>query len=790
MAMELSELVAFAKEKYQIDEQHKWSDFPGFSVLCHPETGKWLALLMRQWDTELGQELQRCDIKCGLDGIKEIRKPYLSAPIRMHGRNWVGVTFDESTEAEVIFQLFDRAVTRENKKGFTVVVDEKPESDGQIYGDTLLPFGNGVQRGFAGGKAEGKTVEGPSLGNGVRKELPKRFRIPNYSGDLSSMWDSFPLKGDKPSPGPAVSSSFDQLPQKGDVAPGEDRLFGVDSWSQSKDHTVIKSEFSARDVPVKILEMIRLYEYGDGSLSQKARNFYRQGKFMEDYEDDAPWKSELSRYLTTYHDLNIPQIRGYFTWRTAVRRGQFQPITASLAYMYLYELLCGIGTDSPEDTLLKMGTFEKEYIDVGFGNQGMRRNLRKWSLEYAVLHRLPLNIVLQYVDPAIVERDMALSVLRKPKDYTDNEVFSALATLEGKKLRDSFVLKIDEDKGKHLFSEMWRYLSDHYEADGRSIFAACFGDQRSYVWYPLANAVYYEEMEQGDREFFLNECRSYQLRDGIWTEKRYEELYFDRDKFHAIIHESDRLFRKYLKTGHYTKERPEEGWVTPYVQAVIEECKRGEIEAARPRIEVDFSGLERIRRDAIITRDSLLTEEDVVDNESPIIKEDVSDNESPMIKEDILDNVSPIIKEDVSDNENPIIKEYVNDNESPIIKENAIDNESPIIKEDGIDDDNPITDDEDYGAGGESRGKAPLSCRECGGLEPLHLQILSDLLSGQSVEDRIKEQRLMLSVVADRINEALFDDIGDNILECDDNRIILVEDYREDLIEVLGGQGE
>lgn len=55
--MELSELTAYASEKYQIREERKWADFPGFSVLCHPQTGKWVALLMRQWDTDLQRRL-------------------------------------------------------------------------------------------------------------------------------------------------------------------------------------------------------------------------------------------------------------------------------------------------------------------------------------------------------------------------------------------------------------------------------------------------------------------------------------------------------------------------------------------------------------------------------------------------------------------------------------------------------------------------------------------------------------------------------------------------------------
>ena len=62
--MELSDLIAYAWKKYHIREQHKWENFPGFTVLCHPDTGKWAALLMRQWDTDSGTEIQRCDLKC------------------------------------------------------------------------------------------------------------------------------------------------------------------------------------------------------------------------------------------------------------------------------------------------------------------------------------------------------------------------------------------------------------------------------------------------------------------------------------------------------------------------------------------------------------------------------------------------------------------------------------------------------------------------------------------------------------------------------------------------------
>ena len=44
----------------------------------------------------------------------------------------------------------------------------------------------------------------------------------------------------------------------------------------------------------------------------------------------------------------------------------------------------------------------------------------------------------------------------------------------------------------------------------------------------------------------------------------------------------------------------------------------------------------------------------------------------------------------------------------------------------------------------------------------------------------------MPAVVADTINEAFLDEIGDNILLCDGNTITVEEDYREDMLQMLG----
>ena len=74
-------------------------------------------------------------------------------------------------------------------------------------------------------------------------------------------------------------------------------------------------------------------------------------------------------------------------------------------------------------------------------------------------------------------------------------------------------------------------------------------------------------------------------------------------------------------------------------------------------------------------------------------------------------------------------------------------------------------------------------------LDETYVQVLLALMRGESAAELIREQYLMPSVVTDAINEALFDEIGDNVLECDGDEITLVEDYREELTLILNGEG-
>ena len=467
------------------------------------------------------------------------------------------------------------------------------------------------------------------------------------------------------------------------------------------------SGYHAREdiLPDRLRRMRRLYQFSRDPAGDRTRNFYQQAVYMQDYEDDVPWSGYFFSYFPTYQDMNTRQLRGYFSWRAGVRRGEYQPVSTSAAYIYVYELLNGIGCSSPEESLRKLKDFEHGFLDSGIGDAGMRKNLRRWMTEFAVIHALPPEAAQQYADPNLLQQDTALIILRTPEEHTDDDLFSALCFFGGAKIAQSPVAAAEDGRGRQLFSAVWREAASEAHS-GKDLFSLCFGERKKRRWYPLANAVYYQRNRYADTSYLLDEYRRFTCHHGIWEVDAYEKLYFDLTVIQGLLHAADLKLRRYLKTGRYLRERPEEKWALPYIESVIEADKKARIEASRPKITIDLSGLEQIRKDASATRDSLLTEEEL------------------------------FLEETFA--------------ETPDSAESSA----------GVPADFP--------------------------LDAVQFRILHLLLLGESAKALIEAQHLTPSLAADQINEALYDEIGDIVLSCEDDELVLVEDYREDVERLFG----
>lgn len=494
-------------------------------------------------------------------------------------------------------------------------------------------------------------------------------------------------------------------------------------------------------IPCKIQSMLALYEFGDGSFRQKCRNFVRQGKYMEDYEDNVPWYGNLMVCFPVYHDLNIRQLRGYFTWRTQIRKGCFTKTCTAFAYLYIYELLNGIGAESPEDSINKLLAFRDGYIETAMGDITIKNNVRRWLFDYAVTHLFPGRTVTRFVEKGILERDHALAVLRSPGDYGDEEVFQAIRHFASQNMALSTVISKDHRRGARLFAGIWRHIaSKPARLDGRDVFTVCFGEKEVRTWHPLANAVYVDQLTSENVEFQLDECRRYFCRDGEWHVESYSSLSGDRTSFMSLMHAADRRLRSMLKTGHYLREKSGDEWAMPYIDAALAKIKAEEEEAARPKVSIDLSGLDRIREDADITRDSLLTEDE--------LKQDDSSAASAA--------------------------------DACVHVESAGEHEEAVCEHEEA-----VCEQKDAVCGQDAA--AELEKFDAHGLDALQMAVLGDLLAGNDAKDLIEKNRLMPEVLADSINEVLFDEIGDSVIECTNGRLEVIEDYMDDLIVLTGG---
>ena len=515
--MELNDLLTYAEETWQIKEEHPWAEWPGFSVLAHPDTGKWIALCMRQWDEETGELIEAADLKCEQRSIREFHVPYVTFPFRMKGSHWAGIRFGYGTDAALIRKLFDRAVTYGRPGGYTVVLGSLSSPSGASHRDTPLPVSGRPYR---------------NEGNDVPEKISQMRKLSVLTGDMKTLRD---------------------------------------------------------------------------------KTFYLQARFMEDYEDEGvPYTADSFRLFTTYRNLSTRQLRGYFSWRTQLRKGIFEPVPVSAAYLYSFELLNGIGASDAEDRLKKLRAFA-DILPVGDANYGydyaqLHACLEEWIVSLGILLGVKPEVLRKYAGPASLNQDIMLERLKNPREYPDEDIAEALQYFAGKKLNHTPVLGTDPKRGAALFAESWR-IGTETEFDGRkNLFRFCFGDILPRRWYPLVNAVYYEQQPPEDREYRFNAVHSYYCRNGIWMQDSYNLRFAPMNRFAGFVHAADCRFRRYLKTGRYLKEKPEEAWALGVIEAAIRLDQQAVQEASRPKISIDLSGLDRIRNDADITRTSLLTE--------------------------------------------------------------------------------------------------------------------------------------------------------------------------------------
>lgn len=678
--MQLSELVEYAYEQYDIDETFPWSQYPGVSVLSHPHTGSWLAILMREWNEQLGKFVEYCDIKCGVpykQMLAQQQAPYVIFAKRVSGNDWIGVDCSQVYDAHDVFACFDEAYAKAELGNVMVIEHTNQDQASDIV----------VQ--------------------------PTNNTISKHDQSISRQY----------------VSEYIQPQRATRTQRGSMRTVNI-------------------DIPEQLRQMLALSEQMRSAKSVKTQRklFIKQAHFMQDYSDTTgTWDTSLFRLYPTYQSLTLRQLRGYFTWRTRLRAGQYLPASTVFVSIYLNELFNGVGADGPEDAVQKAYSCVSQFELQDELSSVNAIVWHTWIVDFCVLHGLDSSVTQRYVDEVSQASDALLHILYAPQEYQESEIVDALREVASKFDR-SPIWKKRHDEAEHIVAQLWTYcvqqpvdMMNHL-----ALFNVIFGEQYRRQYFPLADTMVEVEQPSHDVSYMLTPMRRITYQQQTWCIEGYTPLSFDLHKLDNFLRVIDRILRKQWKTGGYLRERDDELWAVPLVEQAFAYITQQQRRAQIPSIDVSAGTLGKIRTDAALTQERLLTDEERDDTALVSVSDDSG-------VDSLLDSSGDVVATSLVDSDNT----------------SSVDLQQTV----------------------QSRHQQEEHNQD----QEFAYRILGDLLadsSGESALADIRQAQRLPAVVADSINSFCWQEFGDTIVEYDGASLQLVDDYVDDVAQWLEQQAQ
>ena len=377
---------------------------------------------------------------------------------------------------------------------------------------------------------------------------------------------------------------------------------------------------------------------GAGRWLSEAELFYRQGLLMADFEDDCPYNGTFKSYFPTYNAMSDRQLRGYFTWRTQVRRGTVEETSTSFAFLYLYELICGIGVDDPLDGFNKIKAFWDAYRAF---EPGIDRFARVWLQDYAVFHRLDPKLLRDsktvMFDNALIElrraaRDLApaptppdLAPARRktseptlplPPDETGEErLMTAINALSTYNLNNSRLDRSHHRDLRHVACAVYVRMARYYDTHRKTgIVASLFGEEAAMPYTMFASAVFFAPERHEDCEYRLDPIHIYRCQNGFWECMRIHGSRQKSSKLGEMMRACDQRLRLALDPTHSLKEEKVPKYLAKIINDEIVAWLSWDAAHQPVKIDIDLSQLGHIRSAAAQTREALLIDEEREDD--------------------------------------------------------------------------------------------------------------------------------------------------------------------------------
>lgn len=341
--------------------------------------------------------------------------------------------------------------------------------------------------------------------------------------------------------------------------------------------------------------------------------FVKQGKLLAGYEDDYVYDRQVLRYFPTYQSLTNPELRGYFSWRTKLRRGNLQKTSLTYAFLYIYELLNQIGVADPVDGYRKLTEFRDAY---GALDDGILPYLNLWLMDYVVYYNLDAGLL---ADDPQVRFNRGIAALDSIQSCGDEEVIRAVKQLSPKWLeRSKFYREYREDCDT-VIVRVLRRMSAHYNARcKKTMVEQYFGSFSQYRVILFDAAVFHERQVEGSRQYMVDENYIYRCRNGLWSVQKYNCLPHSNGKLGDVLKAIDGVMRECYGYGRPIQYKLDTKWILKIIWEEARNLLTEKKAAEEKKITIDYSRLARIRDAAAVTRDRLMVEEEAEEEAPPV----------------------------------------------------------------------------------------------------------------------------------------------------------------------------
>ena len=516
-------------------------------------------------------------------------------------------------------------------------------------------------------------------------------------------------------------------------------------------------------------------EGGAGRWLSEAELFYRQGLLMADFEDDCPYSGTFKSYFPTYNAMSDRQLRGYFTWRAQVRRGTVEETSTSFAFLYLYELICGIGVDNPLDGFNKIKAFWDVYRAF---EPGIDRFARVWLQDYAVFHGLDPKLLR---DSKTVMFDNALIELRRaardlvpapapsgqtpkrrktseptlplpPDEVHEERLMAAINALSAYNLSNSRLDRSYHRDLRHVACAVYVRMARYYDTHRKTgIVASLFGEETAMPYTMFASAVFFAPNRHEDCEYRLDPIHIYRCQNGFWECMRIHGSRQKSSKLGEIMRACDQRLRLALDPAHPLKEEKVPKYLAKIIDGEIVAWLSWDAAHQPVKIDIDLSQLGHIRSAAAQTREALLIDEEREDDASAEAEAAGSGQpEAEPVADSTVEAVAAPIRQDLTD--------------EPSISTEQFGVVAPLLAP------TPAF-----------AAAAPADATN--ELAPAADAYLRALLEHNAVqaESAVVQSGQSEDMLVDTINEALFDLVGDTVIEFSAAGPQIIEDYEADV---------